>query len=290
MPKDKLKILNPKIGFYQWIIQVKDYFIPSIMVRNCCSTYKEGQVKKHYDNNANIIMVTGVRKYESVKRSEYDYVMDSEFRERIHGKDNLCKNWTTFAPAVEWTDEEVWLYTLMENIPYNHQYDVGFNRCGCLICPFQADYIDLLIQENYPNQWKRWLGILQKNYEKLKIKERLKWSLEEWQQGKWKEGKSKVYFITKSKMTDDKVKEVAIIQNISEGMAKKYWKNTCSCGKHLNPTEIAMYLKLYGRYEYIEEDERTYLCKKCLCNDQDIKAKEYTEMTIKFLDQGCNLF
>lgn len=35
-------------------------------------------------------------------------------------------------------------------------------------------------------------------------------------------------------------------------------------GKKLNPDEIAMYLKLYGRYEG-KTDDRTYLCKSCLC-------------------------
>ena len=66
LPKDKLKILNPKVGFYQWVTKVKNYFVPSVMVRNCCSTYKEGQITKAYDKTETITMIIGVRKYESV--------------------------------------------------------------------------------------------------------------------------------------------------------------------------------------------------------------------------------
>ena len=67
LPADKLKILNPRVGFYPWIKNVKHYVVPNALMRNCCSTYKEGQVNKEYDKNEKIIMVIGVRRYESSK-------------------------------------------------------------------------------------------------------------------------------------------------------------------------------------------------------------------------------
>lgn len=184
LPKDKLHILNPKIGFYQWIVKVKDYFLPSVFVRNCCSTYKEGQLTKYYDNNSKITMLTGVRKYESTKRAKYDYIMDHDFRLKLFKTDNLPKTWTNFAPIVEWKNEDIWLYILQQDIKLNPMYAKGFNRVGCLICPFQQDYVDLLIEEYYPAQWNRWMKIVAKNYEIKRIGERLKWTLEEWQNGK----------------------------------------------------------------------------------------------------------
>lgn len=36
-------IHNPDIGWHHWIKDVKHYYLPSVMVRNCCSTYKEGK-------------------------------------------------------------------------------------------------------------------------------------------------------------------------------------------------------------------------------------------------------
>jgi len=290
LPRDKLNILNPSVGFYQWIVKVKNYFVPSAMVRNCCSTYKEGQINKCYNKKENITMVTGVRKYESTKRAKYEFVMDSEFRTKLHGKDNLAKPWITFAPIVEWKDEEVWLYILHKQLEYNNQYNVGFNRCGCLICPYQSDYIDLIIEENYPKQWGRWLEILKKNYVIWHVGEHLKWSLEEWINGKWKQGTSKEYELINLFLTEDRVKQLAEIKGISEAMAKKFWNKKCGCGKKLNPTEIAMNYKTFGRYESVENDTRQLLCKKCFCEQEGISTKEYAERTYRYLEEGCNLF
>jgi phosphoadenosine phosphosulfate reductase len=89
--------------------------------------------------------------------------MDAKFFENLNINNTFPKRWIKFSPIIEWKDEEVWLYILRENLSYNYQYNYGFNRCGCLICPYQTDYIDLLIQENYPNQWNRWVDILKKN-------------------------------------------------------------------------------------------------------------------------------
>lgn len=289
LPKDKLNILNPEIGYYQWISKVKNYFIPTVFARNCCSTYKEGQLNKHYDNNKKITMLTGVRKYESFKRAKYDYIMDYEFNKKLFGTSNFPKTWTTLAPIVEWHNEEIWLYILRENLECNPMYKKGFYRAGCLVCPFQHDYIDLLTQEYYPKQWDRWVNILKQNYKIKDIEARLKWTFDEYKNGKWKQGKSKVQELIQMKPTNERVKEVAEIQGISEELAKKYFKQKCSCGKTLNPTEIAMYLKLYGRYEN-QIDDRDYLCKKCLCKDRNITTKEYNEKSIEFRDSGCNLF
>ena len=78
-------------------------------------------------------------------------------------------------------------------------------------------------------------------------------------------------------------------KGISEEMAVKYFKKECSCGKKLNPTEIAMFLKLTGRYEN-QEDNRQYLCKKCLSEFLGITTKEYKEKAIEFTQGGCELF
>jgi hypothetical protein len=50
-----------------------------------------------------------------------------------------------------------------------------------------------------------------------------------------------------------------------------------------------MFYKLYGRYEG-KEDNRTLLCKKCLCKELGITPKEYAEKVRVFRNQGCNLF
>lgn len=290
IPKSLLTILNPKIGFYQWIIKTKNYFTPNVMVRNCCSTYKEGQLSEKYNKNEAINWVIGVRSSESAKRSKYYYIMDADFYMNILGKNNLPEMWVNFAPIVEWKDEEVWLYILKNNLPYNNQYNLGFNRCGCLICPYQSDYVDLLIEEYYPNQWKRWLDIISNTYAIYHISDYFKWTLDEWLNGKWKTGRSKEYDIINSKPTKENIKVLAELKGLSENMAKKYFQKKCKCGKKMNPTELAMFYKTFGRFEDIENDTRELLCKKCFCENQGITKKEYSKLAIKYIDEGCNLF
>ena len=86
--------------------------------------------------------------------------------------------------------------------------------------------------------------------------------------------------------------EVIEVKGISETMAEKYWNKKCSCGNKLNPDEIAMNYKLFGRYEDIkaEDDDRELLCKECLCEKLGITTKEYSEKVQEFRSQGCNLF
>ena len=286
VPKKDLKIVNPDMGFYQWLKNVKNYFIPSVFVRNCCEKFKEGQMFTEYDGDCPVSTITGLRKHESRKRKNYEFMMDKEARIRIHGITNIPHNITTVAPAIEWTDVDVWLYIVKNNIKINDQYYYGFNRVGCLICPYSHNYIDLLTEKYYPTHWNRWLDLLAKNYKIYGIHNRLKWTLEEWQAGRWKEGKSKEQKIITKSPTEKNVKELAEVKGISEELAKKYFKKKCDCGKSLNPTEISMSLKFYGR----NITEGSMQCKKCFCKANGMKKDEYNERIIEFTDQGCNLF
>jgi phosphoadenosine phosphosulfate reductase len=169
-------------------------------------------------------------------------------------------------------------------------YNIGFNRVGCLICPYQSDYVDLLIKEYYPKQYKRWTLILEKGYDLYNVEKRLKWSKIEWcEGGRWKNATSKESELITKKATSDRIRALANLKGIDEQLAMKYFNKNCNCGKKLNPTEIAMFLKLMGRYEN-QIDNRQYLCKKCLCKYLNISTKEYKNMSIDFIEQGCELF
>ena len=286
---NKNNIISPEVGYYQWIVKEKNYFTPTRFVRNCCSTYKEGQLSSIMDKDEKTLTFLGMRSSESVKRKFYDWDLNESYRKE-KGATNVPDNWLRFLPIVKWTDEEVWLFILHNKLEYNHMYDLGFNRVGCAICPYMNDYTELLIRYNYPKMWDRWVGILSKGYEIYDIGGRLKWSELEWcEGGKWKNATSKEYELITKKATDERVKDLAELKGISENMARKYFKKKCSCGKNLNPTEIAMYLKLCGRYENVE-DNRQYLCKKCLCKELGMTSKEYKEKMIQFTNEGCELF
>ena len=281
--KEKLQINNPQKGWHKWIQEDKNYFLPSVLIRNCCSTYKEGQIKKVLDKNENYIIFLGARKHESSKRSDYDWDLNNAEKST---KNNVPANWKRFLPIVEWTDADVWLYILWKQIKYNEMYNMGFNRCGCLICPYQSDYIDLITKDNYPKQWDRWMKIVEKNYEVCSVGSNMKWTLEEWQNGMWKQGKSKEQFLIYLKPTKTNVKALADIKGISEELAIKYFERKCQCGKKLNPDEVAMNLKVYGRDIGLDKME----CKNCFCEKNNLSGKEYVNMIYEFRNSGCKLF
>ena len=182
---------------------------------------------------------------------------------------------------------------MMYNLDINNMYKYGFERVGCLCCPYASPYTNLLIKYYYPKQWERWMNILKNNYEVKNVKSRLKWSYEEYSEGgKWRVGMSKEYEILSKKKTEDRIKELAELKGISKTMAEKYWDKKCDCGKKLNPDEIAMNYKLFGRYEDISanEDNRQLYCKECMCKKLGITSKEYTEKVKEFRLQGCELF
>jgi len=283
------KIVKRHMGWYQWIEKVKEYWIPNALKRSCCSTFKEGQVKLMLDKNKKYVSLLGVRKFESAKRAFYEFNIQEAYDNHPDKEYNMPRDWKRIAPICYMTDADIWLYIIKEKIEVNPMYEMGFSRCGCLICPFNSPYTNMLIQKYYPQQWERWMNIVSKNYDVKNVAKRLKWTRPEYLSGKWRVGLSKEWEIIKQKKTPERIQELANIKGISCDMAEKYWDKKCSCGKKLNPDEVAMFYKLYGRYEK-QEDNRQLLCKECLCKELGITSKEYSEKAREFREQGCNLF
>lgn len=104
----------------------------------------------------------------------------------------------------------------------------------------------------------------------------------------WKSGTSKVYELTKKSPNEKNVKELMEILSLdNEEIAKKYFsQKCCKCNKNLNPTDIAMNLKLFGR----NKDMNDAKCKKCMCEELGITGKEYSMKVSEFREGGCNLF
>lgn len=136
--------------------------------------------------------------------------------------------------------------------------------------------------------WDRWENkILKKSFENLEVYKNFKYTFEEWINHKWKNGTSKEYEITRLKPTKERIEELAKIKGVTQDIAKKYFKNKCfKCGKSLNPNEVEMNLKYYGRNISIEK----MICKKCFCEDNNLNSSEYNSLVINFRDSGCSLF
>lgn len=280
-------IMNPSEGFYPWIKR-KNYFIPNVLVRNCCSTFKEGQLNKAFDIHKPLIQLVGVRRDESAKRAKYEKIMDDAFEVKLRGKNTQPKLWVKIAPIVDWVDLDIWVFLLSHNIEFHKAYRYGFERCGCLICPYQSDYADLLVERFYPYLWNRWVSnVLPKAYENMFVEKNFKWSLEEWVNGKWKTGTSKEQEIIMKKPTKESIKQLAELKGCTEDIAERFFKKTCcNCGKNLNPNEVGMNLKMFGR----QMNEEKMICKKCMCQTFNWKPKEYDMKVRQFREGGCTLF
>lgn len=308
---DKLRIVNPEKGQYKWLAEDKNWYIPSVMSRTCCDKYKEGQLDTILDKDKKYIIFLGARRQESNKRCDYSWDLneallakaerEAEEYRKEHGKEpentfklNVPLEWRRFLPIVEWTDADVWLYILKHKMKFNYMYRLGYNRVGCLICPYMDDYVDLLNRHYFPTLAKRWDYAVEMNYHTYNVETRLKWSLEEWQLGRWKTAVSKEYEILRLAPTPDRINELATIKGISIRMAKKFFNRTCSCcGKKLNPDEISMNFKVNGRFEHMRDEletNRKMFCKKHMCEKEGWSPKQYKEKVINFREQGCELF
>ena len=108
---------SPKRTMEQLI--VRNAIPPLRHIRYCCRELKErggrGRVK-----------ITGIRAEESPRRAkrpviDFDRSDHTKFLHIIHA----------------WTKQDVWQYIRDNHLPYCELYDQGFERIGCVLCPFQ---------------------------------------------------------------------------------------------------------------------------------------------------------
>lgn len=126
-----------------WNLIVKKHMPPTRLCRYCCAELKEvGGIGK--------ICVTGVRKAESVRRAKQgaETKILKSGKALILNLDNdddrrtieQCYRTqkTLINPILDWTDEDVWEFSKIENIQQNPLYtECGGTkkRLGCILCP-----------------------------------------------------------------------------------------------------------------------------------------------------------
>lgn len=123
----------PEMPFWR---KVGEKGLPMRMTRWCCDIYKEntftGKVK-----------LLGVREDEG----------------RISGEVRLTRvcNKTgeqAIQPIFDWTDKDIWDYINSNNLPYCKLYDEGWNRIGCMCCPFASKEEKLNSMDKWPTFFK----------------------------------------------------------------------------------------------------------------------------------------
>ena len=161
-----------------WNLIVKKKMPPTRLCRYCCAELKEGGGKGR-------ICITGVRKAESVNRKlnggevkiingvkaqktmienkiEGDFdltpkggiVMNLDNNENRRLVEQCYRtNKTIINPIIDWTDEDIWEFSKVENIQQSGLYKQcggRYNRLGCIGCPMASLEEKLLEFAEYP--------------------------------------------------------------------------------------------------------------------------------------------
>jgi len=154
---ENTEILNPKEGFYQW--RSRNNFVPSQLGRACCSLFKEGETQNHIPSDEPHLFFYGMRNAESTTRQNYGY--------EWHNNNWKANKWVGCLPIRRWTDLDIWLYIMKNNLIINDTYTFGYNRVGCSVpCPFRTDYENLLDKYFFTNQFDRWQKNIKRRFYK----------------------------------------------------------------------------------------------------------------------------
>jgi phosphoadenosine phosphosulfate reductase len=112
-----VKWLRPKMTFWEGI---RRHQPPFRMRRWCCDVLKKDP-SKHIPLKSRCV---GIRAEESVRRAARDRIDHAKLKQIL------------FKPIFDWREWHVWDFIDGLGLAYPSLYDEGFDRIGCIICPF----------------------------------------------------------------------------------------------------------------------------------------------------------
>lgn len=269
------EITSPDEGFYQYIKRLN--YIPTRMSRGCCTVFKEGCYVQQYKNIPKQLIAMGMRNQESAARSGYG---------DIYHNPKWPGGWTGVLPIREWTDVDVWLYTLSRSLAINPKYRKGYQRVGCAIaCPYYTKTTWALDKYWYPKAYARWHKILDNDFVQGEKWVNLNCTQEEYHQC-WNGG------LLRAEPTSEVIEEFMKHRGLdSTETAMQYFNKRCSvcmgkaATKNIRDKDtLGMNLKMFGR---ATED---FLCKKHLMEKFAWTEENWGNQIADFKAQGCKLF
>ncbi|MHA1395972.1 MAG: phosphoadenosine phosphosulfate reductase family protein, partial [Promethearchaeota archaeon] len=135
---------------------VDDLGFPSQRLRWCCEVYKFGPLANYVLKEKIKCLITGIRSEESRKRRNYSKISKNPLIPAIQ-----------INPILDWSTEEIWDYIKYYKLPYHPLYDMGYNRLGCWMCPFQKKEGFKRLQTIFPNLYKALVDSLYRNVKKF---------------------------------------------------------------------------------------------------------------------------
>lgn len=160
-----VELIKPKMSIYD--MAKKKHLLPTRRFRWCCYEFKE-------TSGAGKVTLIGVRKQESARRAKRQEVSTtikgkhneetfdqwSEHEEQmvacVGGKDKIL-----VSPIIYWTNDDVWDFLNVNDIPHCKLYDQGYTRIGCICCPMSNYRQRLRDIRKYPHVKRNWLKTIQ---------------------------------------------------------------------------------------------------------------------------------
>lgn len=126
---------------------------PGVDFRWCCKTSKLGPLNTLIRDSfqQEVLSFVGQRRYESHARAKASSIWRNPW----------VSNQIGVSPIKDWTALDVWLYIMLENLPYNPLYDQGYSRVGCWLCPASKIAHFLVLKNNHELLWQQWISFLE---------------------------------------------------------------------------------------------------------------------------------
>ena len=167
-----------------WNLIVKKHMPPLRKCRYCCAELKEQGGKGR-------IIVTGVRSAESVRRAKQAgeaKIFGKNGVSIIHNMDNdenrrmieQCYRTqsTIINPIIDWTDDDIWEFSRVENIKQNPLYiQCGGTkkRLGCILCPMARIEDRINDLKDYPKIAECYIKAFDKMLENMPDQSKVSW-------------------------------------------------------------------------------------------------------------------
>ena len=152
-----LNIVKAPCDFFELIAKIT---APSKIQRWCCDVLKFGPLASWAYKNGVSSFITGLRNEESKSRESY---LDIDKNPLVRVRQ--------INPVISWTEQEIWDYIQLYNLPVNPLYE-KFRRVGCWCCPFKTSSDWRVTRQNYPEKMEILYSALEALSNRLGIKQK----------------------------------------------------------------------------------------------------------------------
>jgi len=128
----EVRFAFPVMTFWHGIMKKSP---PGVFHRWCCDILKKQPTIKDLPHR-----VTGIRREESTKRAKYPRV----------NRFSKPRRWIHYYPILDWNEADIWEFIEGQGLAYPSLYDEGFDRLGCVVCPFRGEKQHALWRARWP--------------------------------------------------------------------------------------------------------------------------------------------